>query len=79
MAVAGVERQLRGSNGATQQRGVDDVRQDASLGEQLATADCLGNALVVQIDIDPAGEQVLRVPLAFAMAQEDEGVRGIRG
>ncbi len=40
--------------------------------DQLAAAARLGLALGGQVDVDPAGEAVLEVPLALAVAEEDE-------
>ena len=53
-------------------RGVQDVGQQVVLGQQLAAADGLGPALVVEVNVHPAGEQVLRVPFAVAVAQQDQ-------
>ena len=36
--------------------------------------DRLGAALVGEVDVDPAGEQVLGVPVALAVAEQDQGV-----
>ncbi len=72
--VGGVERQARGVDGATLHRGVHDVGEDAGLAEELTPADRLGAALVGQRDVDPAGEEVLGVPLALTVAEQDEGV-----
>ena len=43
--------------------------------QQLTAADRLGAALLGQVDVDPAGEEVLGVPLALAVAEQDQGVR----
>ena len=58
-----------------QHRGVEDVGQEARRCEQLAGALGLGDALLAEAHVDPAGEQVLLVPVAVAVAQEDQGVR----
>ena len=50
-----------------------DVGQQVALDEQLTATSGLGLALGVQIDVDPAGEQVLRVPLTLAVAKQDQG------
>ncbi len=46
--------------------------------QQLAAAARLGHPLLGQVDVDPAGEQVLGVPLALAVAEQDQRVRGAR-
>ena len=48
------------------------VRQQVVLDEQLAPALGLGDALLAEVDVDPAGEQVLAVPVALAVAEQDE-------
>src|SRR5690606_7915183 len=45
------------------------------LGEQLAAAAGLALALVSEADVHPAGEQVQFVPLALAVAEQDESAR----
>ena len=72
--VGGVEGQRGGGDRASLQRGVDDVGQEAGLDEQLPAAHGLAAALVGQVDVDPAGEEVLGVPLALAVAEQDERV-----
>ena len=42
------------------------------LAQQLAAAPGLGLALGGQVDVDPAGEQVLRVPLALAVPEQHQ-------
>ncbi|AWY95163.1 Phosphate transport system regulatory protein PhoU [Propionibacterium freudenreichii] len=71
-AIGLVKGQVRGVDGAAQQRGVHDVGQQSLLGQQLATMGCLPHALLVEVDVDPAGEQVFRVPFALAMAEQDQ-------
>ena len=53
---------------------MDDVGEDPCVAELLATAQGLGAALVGEGDVDPAGEEVLGVPLALAVAEEDQRV-----
>ena len=48
------------------------VETQALLAHQAATGGGLGTALFAQVDVDPAGETVLEVPLALAVAQQDE-------
>ena len=74
VAVGGVEREVRGGDGPPLHRRVHDVRQDRRLLELLAGADRLGPALLRQVDVDPAGEEVLRVPVALAVPDEHQGV-----
>ena len=50
--------------------------RDARGLDQLAALRRLGLALGGQVDVHPAGEAVLQVPLALAMAQQDEGRQG---
>jgi hypothetical protein len=54
---------------------VHDVWKQAVLHQQLAATLGLRLALDIEIDIDPAGEEVLRVPFALAVAQQDQGSR----
>src|SRR6476659_8456311 len=61
-----------GVDGAAQQRGVEHVGQQVRVAEQLAAVHRLAAALVVEVDVDPARELVLGVPLALAVAEEDE-------
>jgi hypothetical protein len=44
--------------------------------DQLAALARLGLALGGQVDVDPAGEAVFEVPLALAVAKQDEGRQG---
>ena len=71
--VGGVQRDLRGPDRAAHHRGVQHVRQQAALGEQLTAPARLGRALLGQADVDPAGEEVLLVPVALAVPEQDEG------
>ena len=48
------------------------VETQALLANHLASGGGLGTALGGEVDIDPAGETVLEVPLALAMAQQDK-------
>src|SRR5262249_19482058 len=68
----GVEDQLAGDLGARQRRGVGDVELHAALGELPATAFCFIDALLGQPDVAPAGEQVLQIPFALTVPNEDE-------
>ena len=73
VAVGGVEREVGGGDRAAQQRGVEHVGEQVVFDEQLAAGDGLGAALVGQGDVDPAGEEVLGVPVALAVAEQDQG------
>jgi hypothetical protein len=53
---------------------VHDVGQDALVLEQPAAADGFLAALVIEVDVDSPGEEVLGVPLGVAVRQQDEGV-----
>jgi hypothetical protein len=71
--VRDVERQVGRGDRTAQHRGVYDVGQQPGLDELLAAGDRLLATLLGQRDIDPAGEQVLRVPFALSVAQQDQG------
>ena len=75
MPVGHVEGDRRGGDRPAQQRGVHDVGSQAGVLQLLPAALGLGPALVAQGYVDPAGEEVLGVPDALAVAQQDEGVR----
>ena len=77
--VHGVEHDPEGADGALEHRGVGDVHRDAG-GEQFAAgARGLRAALFREVDIGPAREQVIDVPDALAMTDEDEFADGHRG
>src|SRR6185312_12830403 len=63
-----VERALR----ALERRGVGDVERDALGLEPFAGGTRFLDALVGEVDVAPAGEQVFLVPLALAVANENE-------
>src|SRR6478609_11251155 len=71
-AVHLVEGNPQGADGALQQRGVGVVEADAGGPEFAARLARLFTALIRKIDVVPAREQVGDVPLALAMAQQDE-------
>ncbi|SHW84462.1 Uncharacterised protein [Mycobacteroides abscessus subsp. abscessus] len=71
--VGGVQRQIGGGDRPAQQRRVEHVRQHTLLDQQLPAANGFGPALVSEVDVDPTGEQVLLVPLALAVTQQDQG------
>ena len=72
VTITAVQGQVGGVDGATQQRGVDDVGKEVLLLEQVSGVTGLALALLVEIDVHPAGEEVLGVPLALAVAEQDE-------
>ena len=69
-AVRCIQGDVCGVDSATLQGGVHNIGEDVALCQQLAAALSLGAALVGQVDIHPAGKQVLLVPLGLAVAQE---------
>ena len=71
-AVHFVLNQPERTNRALQDRGVGDVDGDAFAQQFLACLARLGDALRGQIDVGPAGEEVVDVPRALAVANEDE-------
>jgi hypothetical protein len=68
-----LEHQVQRVLGAAQSRGVVEIGHDALGLECLAGGAGLADALFGQVRIAPAGEEILEVPLAFAMAHEDQG------
>ncbi len=72
VAIHHVEGDVGGLDGATEQRGVQHVGEESFLLEELATALGFAEALLVEVDVHPAGEQVLGVPLALAVAEQDQ-------
>ena len=70
--VGRLQRQLGRADGPLLQRRVHDVGQQVVLDEQRAAAHGLGHALLGEVDVDPAGEQVLLVPVALAVAEQHE-------
>ncbi|CNH66149.1 Uncharacterised protein [Mycobacterium tuberculosis] len=49
---------------------MNNIGEDVALCQQLAAALSLSAALIGQVNVHPAGEQVLLVPLGLAVAQE---------
>ncbi len=78
------EGELRRADGPGQDRGVEHPEVEgvvgvrAGLGQQLPAGAGLGLPSVGQAHVDPAREQVLRVPGGLAVAEEDQ-VKGGRG
>ncbi len=67
-----VQRQPQGPYGAGQHRGEGAVELHACLGDQFAAATGFCLAGRGQVDVHPAGEAVLEIPLALAVAEQDE-------
>src|SRR5699024_10494037 len=74
VAVDDVEAHRGRGDRAAEQRRVDDVGEDAGVAQLLAATQGLRAALLGQVDVDPAGEEVLGVPQALAVAEQDERV-----
>src|SRR5690606_36671133 len=74
VTVRGVQGQVRGHDRAALEGGVDHIREDAGLLHQLTAGGRLLTALVREVDVHPAGEQVLRIPFALAVAEQHECV-----
>jgi len=62
----------RGLDCPAQDGGEDDVKLEALLLDDLASVDGLLLAILAQVDIMPAGEDVGNVPQALAMADKDD-------
>mmetsp|Transcript_14999 Transcript_14999/g.31406 ORF Transcript_14999/g.31406 Transcript_14999/m.31406 type:complete len:318 (+) Transcript_14999:48-1001(+) len=74
-----LQRVVEGLDGALEDRGVADVELEALLLDERSCALRLPDALLGEVDVDPAGEAVVHVPLRLAVAREDEqGVRLLR-
>jgi hypothetical protein len=71
--VGGVQRQLARADRAAQHAGVHHVGQQVVVPHQLTAAAGLGLTLRGQVDVDPAGEEVLGVPFALAVPQQYQG------
>ncbi len=72
--VGDVEADHGGADRAAQQGGVDDVGLDPGVAQLLPAAERLGPALLGEGHVDPAREEVLGVPDALAVAEQDQGV-----
>src|SRR3569833_1747253 len=66
------QRQVERSNGAGQYAGEAAVEIEASLGQQRAGPPGSGYAGVAEVDVPPAGEPVLKVPLRLAVPQKHQ-------
>ena len=74
VAVGRIQGEVRGHDGAALQRGVHDIGEDAGLLHEVAALRGLLASLLGEGDVHPAGEQVLRVPVALAVAEQHECV-----
>ena len=70
--VAGFQRQMQRLDRAGLIRSEGICRLNAFVLHQHASSRCLCHALFRQIDIPPAGKAVFQVPLALAMADENQ-------
>ena len=61
-----------GLDGALEQRGIAEVEDVTFALENLAGFERLGDAFFTEVDVGPAGEAILFVPRALAVADEDE-------
>ena len=71
-----LQRQVQGPDGSGQHGGVGHVHGEACLGEEGAGRAGLLFPLSGQVDVPPAGEAVLQIPLALAVAEQDERPHG---
>src|SRR5690606_19362190 len=65
---AGLQREVQRLDRAGLQRGEGASRQEAGFRQQFTCGARFGYALLGQVDVPPAGEAVLEVPLALAVA-----------
>ena len=68
--ICGIQSDVGGVDGATQQGGEHDVRKDVLLLEQLAATLGFGFTLLGQRYVDPAGELVSFIPCALSMTEQ---------
>jgi hypothetical protein len=71
-AACRLEREVERADRTGLHGGEGERRKHALLAQQRAGSPCFGLALLSEIDIPPAGKTVLEVPLALAMADEDQ-------
>ena len=69
-AVSLIKRIICRVDGAAEQRGENNIRQDILLLKELPAALCLFNALPSQGDVHPAGELVRFIPGALTMSEQ---------
>ena len=53
-----------------------DIGKDAGLTHHGAATDGFCYTLLREVYVDPAGEEIARVPFALAVAEQDQGVVG---
>src|SRR5262245_37018031 len=71
-AVHLIEHDPQGADGALQHRGEGDVRGEVLLEQLLSCLDRFDTSLGREIDVRPAGEEVLEIPDALAVADQDQ-------
>ena len=72
-----LERQMQRLDRASLERSEGQRGQHALVLQQLSRSKSLGRALFGHVDIPPAGEAVLKIPLRLAVADQDQaGHRG---
>ena len=76
-SISGFQCQVRCDDGALQARGVQDIGSESRFYQQLTGPGGFGAALISEGYVNPAGEEVLLVPFAFAVAQQHEVVSHI--
>src|SRR5699024_10231659 len=67
-----VQGEVRGGDGAAQQGGVNDVRQDAGVHHQLPTAAGFVHPVGRQGHVHPSGAEALGIPFTLAVAEQYE-------
>src|SRR5208337_1490845 len=67
-----LENEVEGAFCANEDRREGNVEGETLCLELAASGACLGNALLRQINVFPAGEKILEVPLALAMPYQYE-------
>src|SRR4249919_620902 len=67
-----MQHQVEGADGAGLHAGEAAIEFEALVGQQASGAAGLGDALLAKVDVPPAGESILEVPLRLAVAQQDE-------
>src|SRR5687768_18604334 len=64
---------MQGAYGARLEAGEAAVEVEAAVPQQDAGGARLGDALVTQVDVPPAGEAIFEIPLRLAVPKEDQG------
>ncbi len=68
--IHGIENVVEGLDGSFKIRGVGDLEGDSGLFEGLSGVEGFLNTLLAEVDVGPACEPVLLVPLAFAVTDK---------